>query len=248
MAKKVARLAVFTHLMVLLKLDWKKSAPSWCTSGRKSTFFVLVWDLLNYILRILVTIDFSLSPCFAIYLSLSRHHRTHKKVPRPWRPIRNLHCTTHAINTNYLRFYRSSRWPSPQVCAISGGPCADRFDSTTCILHPSSHDANDTSPSSISTVFDKLLSSIDGDCVRNVLLHELHVAYANLIVSFASSSIRDTTSLLTSLMASTKSTYATKPLAECAAQDVRGNRIFVRNVPLFHCRASILRLIRNKGK
>ena len=68
-------------------------------------------------------------------------------------------------------------------------------------------------------MFDKLLSSIDGDCVRNVLLHELHVAYANLIVSFALSSIRDTTSLLTSLMASTKSTYATKPLAECAAQD-----------------------------
>eukprot|EP00956_Cyclotella_meneghiniana_P034867 scaffold109002_cov50-Cyclotella_meneghiniana.AAC.2 len=88
------------------------------------------------------------------------------------------------------------------------------------VLHPSSHDANDTSSPSISTVFDKLLSSIDGDCVRNVLLHELHVAYANLIVSFASSSIRDTTSLLTSLMASTKSTYATKPLAECTAQDV----------------------------
>ena len=93
---------------------------------------------------------------------------------------------------------------------------------TTCILHPSSsHDANnDTSSSSISTVFDKLLSSIDRDYVRNVLLHELHVAYANLIVSFASSSIRDTTSSLTSLMASTKSNYATKPLAECTAQDV----------------------------
>eukprot|EP00956_Cyclotella_meneghiniana_P036108 scaffold121612_cov37-Cyclotella_meneghiniana.AAC.1 len=97
---------------------------------------------------------------------------------------------------------------------------------TTCILHPSSsHDANnDTSSSSISTVFDKLLSSIDRDYVRNVLLHELHVAYANLIVSFASSSssssIRDTTSSLTSLMTSTKSNYATKPLAECTAQDV----------------------------
>eukprot|EP00956_Cyclotella_meneghiniana_P029446 scaffold71234_cov82-Cyclotella_meneghiniana.AAC.3 len=61
-------------------------------------------------------------------------------------------------------------------------------------------------------VFDKLLSSIDQDYVRNVLLHELHVTYDNFIVPFASSSL--------SSICDTASNYATKPLAECAAQDV----------------------------
>ena len=61
-------------------------------------------------------------------------------------------------------------------------------------------------------MFDKLLSSIDQDYVRNVLLHELHVTYYNFIVPFASSSL--------SSICDTASNYATKPLDECAAQDV----------------------------
>lgn len=89
-------------------------------------------------------------------------------------------------------------------------------------IHPSDANIDDTSNApSISTLFDKLLSSLHRDYVRNALLHELHVGYANLIVSFASaaaSSYPDTSSL-TSLMASA-SNYASKPLAECTAHDV----------------------------
>ena len=71
-------------------------------------------------LRISVRINIMLSPRFAIYLFLSRHHRTLKKVHRQWRPLRQLCCTTQHLNTDYLTprpSFLALFWP---VCAMSG--------------------------------------------------------------------------------------------------------------------------------
>ena len=80
--------------------------------------------------------------------------------------------------------------------------------------------SNGTADTSILKSFDKLISSLGDEYVRSVLLHELHVAYANLIVSFASSSIScpDTSSLST-YMGQTPN-YATKPPPVCTSKDV----------------------------
>jgi hypothetical protein len=78
---------------------------------------------------------------------------------------------------------------------------------------------NGDSDATIIHAFDKLIHSIGEQYVRTVLLHELHVAYANLIVSFAStSSVFPDTSSLRSLMEQTPG-YASK-ITACSSKDV----------------------------
>lgn len=73
----------------------------------------------------------------------------------------------------------------------------------------------------ITDTFDHLISSLGQDYVGMMLLHELHVAYANLIVSFSSStpnpSVPDTSSL--NLLMAQSPGYASKPTA-CASKDI----------------------------